>query len=260
MKTNFKFQSITAKAIALWILVVGLWSFSFAETPDALYKQAATYYKANEFEKAAAAYEKILEQNYKPAAEVYYNLGNCYYKLNNTGHAILNYERALKLTPDDEDIAHNLKLAEQKTIDKIQAVPQLTLITWWRSFACSQTTMGWGAYAAIALWLAFACFAAYLFTGFKKLTAFAGTFLLVISMGLGLLAFNKSTHEKQSTEAVLLASSAFVKSSPDTKGSDIFMVHEGVKFRIMDNVGTWYKIRLADGKTGWLENTAFSRI
>lgn len=260
MNTNSKFQSVTTKVALLWVLVFGFWSFSFAESPADLYKSAATYYKANNFENARAAYEKILELNYKPTAEVYYNLGNCYYKLNNTGHAILNYERALKLRPDDEDIQHNLKLAELNTVDKIQAVPQLSLLTWWKSFRCSQSAGGWSIFAAVALWLAFASFAAYLFTGFKKLTAFAGTLMLVLALGLGLLAISKSNHDKQSTEAVLLASSALVKSAPDTNGSDIFMVHEGVKFRILDNVGTWYKIRLADGKTGWLENTSFSRI
>ena len=260
MNPNSKFQSFTNKAALLWVLVFGIWNLGFSETPADLYKKAAAAYKANDFENARAAYEKILELNYKPTAEVYFNLGNCYYKLNNTGHAILNYERALKLNPNDEDIQHNLKLAEQKTVDKIQAVPQLTLLTWWKGFRCSQSAGGWSIFAAVALWLAFAGFAAYLFTGYKKITAFAGTLMLVLAIGFGLLAISKSNHDKQSTEAVLLASSAYVKSAPDVKGTDVFMVHEGIKFRILDNVGTWYKIRLADGKTGWLENTSFSRI
>src|SRR4051812_30872548 len=106
---------------------------AFSQSVGELYKSAGNLYKEKQFQQAADNYEKIISQGYK-SPEVYYNLGNCYYKLNSTGKSILAYERALKLSPDDEDIIHNLKLAELKVSDRIQPIPQLSIITWWNNF------------------------------------------------------------------------------------------------------------------------------
>ena len=94
-------------------------SAAFSQPASTLYKTAAQLYKANKFDSAAADYEKILSQGYR-TAEVYYYLGNCYYKLNIINKAIINYERGLKLAPQDEDIQHNLAIANTKVVDKIQ--------------------------------------------------------------------------------------------------------------------------------------------
>jgi tetratricopeptide (TPR) repeat protein len=120
-----------AKRCTIHILMVGLLlcfsSCAFSQQAPELYKNAAQLYKASKFDTAAADYEKILSQGYR-TAEVYYNLGNCYYKLNNLNKAIINYERALKLAPQDEDIQHNLAIANTKVVDKIQPVPTLAIL------------------------------------------------------------------------------------------------------------------------------------
>jgi tetratricopeptide (TPR) repeat protein len=245
--------------MTLSLLFLAFCFLSAAESPEALYKQATTFYKANDFENAALQYEKILTAGYK-TAEVYYNLGNCYYKLNNTGRSILNFERAIKLSPNDEDIQHNLKLAEQKAVDRIQPVPQLEIITQWKNFVSWQSAKGWKTFAAVSLWLAFVAFSAYLFTGLKRITAFSGALLLILSVAFISLSFKQNNNEQYSNEAIVMVKSVNVKSAPDSNGNDIFTVHEGLKLRMLDRVGQWYKIRLADGKTGWLESTSFSRI
>lgn len=259
MFKNINKQRAKFKATSIVALLLAFCLLNAAETPEALYKKAATLYQANEFEQAAAAYEKILTQNYK-SAEVYYNLGNCYYKMNNIGRAILNYERALKLAPHDEDVIHNLQLAQQKTVDKIQPVPQLSIITWWHSFTGWQSARGWNTWAIIMLWLAFAAFGVYLFSSFKQVAGFTGSLFFLLFIAFLSLAFKQNKAEQYSNEAVLMVPSVSVKSAPDANGNDIFVIHEGLKFRLLDNVGNWHKIRLADGKTGWLPSTVFSRI
>jgi tetratricopeptide (TPR) repeat protein len=255
----FKSQNFKNKAIVTAMLWLVFCFLHAAEDPETEYKQAAAFYKANNFENAASKYEAILSSGYK-TSEVYYNLANCYYKLNNIGKAILNYERALKLSPNDEDIQHNLKLAEQKAVDRIQPVPQLAIVTWWQNFTTWQTSSGWKTFAATALWLALLMFAFYLFTSIKRVTFFAGSLLLLLSIVFISLAFKQYRNEQYSDEAIVMLAVVNVKSAPDTNGNDIFVVHEGLKLRILDKVGTWYKVRLADGKTGWLESTSFSRI
>lgn len=230
-----------------------------AENAQDLYKAAATDYKTGNFEAATKGYEKILAQGLK-SSDVYYNLGNCYYKMGKTAPAIINYERALQLAPEDEDVIHNLKLANQRVSDKIVPVPQLAVITWWNNFTGSQTAKGWGLLAAAFIWLALMAFAVYLFTAFKKISAFTGAVLLLLSIVFLLFGVKQNGLRQNPNTAVLTAANTYVKSAPDEKGTDIFMIHEGLKFTLMDNVGEWYKIRLADGKVGWLHKEAFEKI
>lgn len=231
---------------------------AFAQAPVS-FASANALYKANQFAEAGLAYEKLLGEGYKDAV-VYYNLGNCYYKQNQLGKAIINYERAHRLSPDDEDINHNLKLANAHLVDKVQPVPQLGVVRAWNNFSSSHSASGWGWYALGAVWLAFVAFALYLFTDMKKLMAGLGATSLFVSLAFLLLALGQYKSENNSGEAVLTVASTYVKSAPDDNGTNVFMLHEGVKFRLLDNVSTWYKVRLADGKVGWVERTHFEKI
>jgi hypothetical protein len=234
-------------------------SAAFSQPVHELYKTANEQYKLNQFEQAAASYEKIILQGYK-TPEVYYNLGNCYYKLNNTAKSVLNYERALKLAPKDEDVQHNLKLANIRVVDKLQPVPQLGIILMWHNFTGSNSSGGWGIYALAAIWLALVFFAVYLFTGLRKFSVVTGSVLVFVSVCFLSLAIQQSNKEQNSDTAILTVTNTFVKSAPDANGNDLFMLHEGVKFQILDRVAEWNKIRLADGKVGWLEHNTFEKI
>lgn len=234
-------------------------SFSYAQPVSELYKNANQSYKANQFEKAIEDYEKIISQGYKNA-EVYYNLGNCYYKTNAVSKSILNYERALKLSPDDEDIQHNIKLAYFKCSDKIQPVPQLAIITCWNNFVTSNNANGWGIYAMITLWISIVVFAISFFIGRRRIFNAVALLFLLISFTSLFLAIKQKSKEQNADAAILTAVSSYVKSAPDSNASDLFMIHEGSKLKILDQVGSWNKIRLEDGKVGWIEKGSFEKI
>lgn len=256
---KFKVQSSRFAVAFLWSLIFGLCSSLNAQTPAQLYTSANTFYKNNQFEEAAAAYEKVLMQGYRNP-EVYYNLGNSYFKLHNTGKAILNFERAHKLSPEDEDIAHNLKLAQLKTFDKLTPVPQLGIITSWNNFLTSQSSKGWGIFALGFVWTALIVFAVYLFVARKGFVLFLGSLFLLLSVGSIALAFKQGYAEENSDAAILMAENVSVKSAPDANGTDLFTIHEGIKLELCDHVGSWTKIRLADGKVGWIEKNYFEKI
>lgn len=231
-----------------------------AESADKLFQQANSLYKAAKYEQAAQVYEQIIKQE-KQSAEVYYNLGNCYYKLQQPGKTILNYERALKLNPGDEDIQHNLKLANLKTVDKFEPVPQLALVKWWGNFRNAKSSGGWATLAIILLWVSLLLAAAYLFiTAYRKLIFSTAVFFLLTSFACLSIAFANNNQAQNSGRGVLLSSVAYVKSSPDMSGTDVFVIHEGATFKILDNSEEWYKIRLEDGKVGWLTKNYFDKI
>ena len=256
-RLHIKMKSTVNYLMVALLLCVS--SATFAQSASELYKSAAQLYKANQFEQAAADYEKILSQGYK-TAEVYYNLGNCYYKLNTLNKAIVNYERALRLAPQDEDIQHNLAVANTRVVDKIQPVPTLAILNAWNNVVEAKSSHGWAILALGFIWLALLFFAIYLFVGVRRFSMAAGTLLVILSIAVISLAARQSNKEQQSDSAILMVSNSFVKSAPDASGNDLFMLHEGVKFQILDRVGEWSKIRLADGKVGWIERSNYEKI
>lgn len=241
-------------------LFMFLTAFSFAQTTAQLYQSAAKLYQQNQFAEAAAAYEKIIAQG-GAVPEVYFNLGNCYYKLNNLGKAILNYERAGRLAPDDEDIIHNLKLAQSHAVDKVTPVPQLGVVRWCNDLVCSYSAKGWAMWALASAWMAFIAFTAYLFmASYRAVPRFAGVVLLLLSFTFLFLWRWQHSNVHNSGYAVLVTENIYAKTAPDGAANNAFQIHEGIKFLLLDKVGEWNKIRLADGKVGWVASGSFEKI
>lgn len=231
-----------------------------AETAPQLYSIAAEAYKAKNYQQAIDAYQKLLTEGYRNA-DVYYNLGNAYYKSDQISLSILNYERALRLAPADEDIRFNLKLANLKAVDRITPVPQLFLITQWHRLLAAFSSRSWAIIAVISAWLALAAFALYLFVGSARTQGFyAGITLIFFCFFFVYLSYAQHQAESGAGQAILTATNTYMKSAPDTSGTDLFIIHEGAKLNILDRVGTWSKVRLADGKVGWVEQQTYTVI
>ena len=233
---------------------------SFAQSADQLLSTANSMYKDKKYDVAVEAYQKLIAQGYK-TTEVYFNLGNAYYKSDQFSSAILFYERALRLSPSDEDSRFNLKLANQKIVDRITPVQQFFVISSWQKFVTSRSSKSWGIISIIMVWLSFMAFAIYLFVSNIRRTGFyLGVIFLLASSFFFYLAYSEGHIENVTDEAILTATNTYVKSAPDAAGTDLFIIHEGIKMDIMDRVGVWSKIRLADGKVGWVEQKNYTVI
>ena len=86
------------KILTLSLIIFHL-SFNIASA--ATKTQADALYEKEQYRDAAEAYEAVLK-NEGVASDVYYNLGNCYYKMDEIPLAVLNYERAFLLDPGDD--------------------------------------------------------------------------------------------------------------------------------------------------------------
>lgn len=258
-------MKLNKQHILLWgqslfcMLMFGIGITAYGQKPEEIYTNANALYKVNDYAAAASAYEKLLAQGYKDAT-IYYNLGNSYYRQGNIGNAILNYERAQKLLPEDEDIVHNLKIANAHITDKITPVPQLGIVTAWQNFTQSYSAKGWGLWAIAAAWLALVAGVLYLFTSFKNTGVGLGLFFVLITIAFASLALSRSNAGANSGEAVLMVADTYVKSAPDDNSTNMFVVHEGLKFSLLDKVGSYSKVRFADGKIGWVENSHYEKI
>lgn len=226
------------------------------------FNQANQLYRDAQYDKAARLYEQVLKNGYESPA-LYYNLGNCYFKLHNLPPAILSYERARRLAPHDDDISYNLRLANLRVVDKIEPVPQLFFVEWWIAFIGLFSSDGWALTVIVCAWCA--VIGGALFFIFRspvaQRIAFAWALVSVICCAACVTGLVQQVkREGNDRAAIVFAPSAPVKSAPDNQSTDLFVLHEGVKVELMDAVGEWKKIRLPDGKVGWLAGEAIQVI
>ena len=237
-----------------------------AETPaadaDRLWDLASTAYLNGDYHEAAEAYEELIELGLS-SPKLYYNLANAYFKEEQLSRAILFYRRALRLDPGDEDTRYNLSVAEARTKDKIEQVPEFFLAQWFRGIRRTMSCTAWSILSLAAL----ACMAglALLFLLAHRLAwRKTGLYGSLAALALFLLATGFAVGERRSmldrSEAVVMASSASVKSAPDYASTDLFVLHEGTTVRITDRLDRWCEVTIADGKKGWVEQSKIEII
>lgn len=224
------------------------------EQLTAVFDEANRLYLEQKFDAAAIKYESIIRNGYE-SGEIYFNLGNAYFKAEKIQLAILNYERAKRLMPGDDDVQFNLALANAQLIDKVEPIPELFIYQWIDALLTifSLDTM------IVMMYILFIAtlgsFTLLLFARsyeqrrYSLLTGMVLALLLVF----GIANYSVQSYRESNTEfAVVMADVANIKSAPDRSGNDLFVIHRGLKVQVLDSVNKWRKIRLADGKVGWI--------
>lgn len=249
------------KVYIIWVLLLsGI--VAFATDVKVLEDEATKMYQEGNYQKAIDLYNEILGDDME-SASIYYNLGNCYYKIGEISRSILNYERALLLKPGDKDAKYNLKLAQQATVDNIKVLPELFLVRWYNAFVTALTADQW-AYVSVALFIAFLVMAALFFhattISLKKSWFTLGIILLLVSMMTIFLASKQYRRVTNRDSGIIMTPSVVVRGAPDNSGTELFMVHEGLKVQVIGSLGDWYNVRLADGNEGWIAKTDLEKI
>ncbi len=224
-------------------------------TPHFTKAEADSAYIRNDFAAAVELYEGILAKEGE-SADIYYNLGNSYYKMDNVARAIVNYERALLLSPGDGDIRFNLELARSKTVDKVVPRSELFFVTWFHSLIDTMSEKAWGKIGIISFILAILALALYIFGKrilFKKIGFVAAFCFILIVVLSNVFASEQKSELIRHDNAIIMAPSVTVKSTPNQSGTDLFILHEGRKVMIKDNtMKEWKEIQLEDGNAGWI--------
>lgn len=225
-------------------------------------RAADSLYRQGDYEGAVEGYEGVLAAGFS-SADVYYNLGNAYYRRGQTGRAILNYERALRLSPGMRDARENLALAGSQTTDRIAELPRLVVVEWYERLVVGLAPRTWR--MLVTVLFAAACAAGAVVTLSRRIGVRKTALAVLLGAGAGLVAavwFTTASTLRfnRHSEAVVLQPSVAVKSSPEVQSVDKLILHEGTKVTISERLAGWDRITLADGTTGWCQEENIERI
>lgn len=230
---------------------------------NAITKQNADdeYAKGN-YQQAIKDYQEILKTGV--SSEIYYNLGNAYYRTDNITQALLAYERALQLSPGDNDIRFNLQYARSKTIDKITPETEMFFVTWYNSLVNFTSVDRWANTAIVSIVMALLLILVFLFAPqmwARKSGFYGSAVFLLLFVFANLFAFQQKHELETKQGAIVIAPTVNVKKTPAASGTDVFVIHEGTRVDITDRgMKQWRGIKLADGREGWLKTSQIEEI
>ena len=255
MMSRFKYFLL---ASGFWLLALCL----SAQDPQTIIEEGNQAYAEGRYQEAIDQYKQVADDGFESPA-LFYNLGNAYFKMNDYPHAILWYERAHKLDPGNENIEYNLNVANSKIADKIDPLPELFYIRWYRSVINLFPINTWAVQTIGYFILMLVAVALYFISRrlFLRKTGFWAAILFLV-LTLFTLLFSISGYHRMKTlhEAIVFDPTMTVKSSPDEKSVDLFVIHEGTKVQLLDKIGEWYEIRIANGSVGWLPEESLEEI
>ncbi len=230
------------KLMTILVLLMCFWVSAQNET---LFNEATKVYNEGDYEKAVENYLKILE-NGEHSAELYFNLGNSYYKLNQIAPSIYYYEKALLLKPNDAEIKNNLAYAQNMTLDAIETMPETGLSKIYKKITGFLSFDQW-AYSAIIFMLlfvlAYIAFYYFRYATQKRIAFITSMVSLIIAVDF-----------RATQPAIIFSEEVVIKSEPNNRSQEAFTLHQGTKVSVLEELNDWKKIQIADGKTGWIRS------
>ncbi len=247
-------------------IFISLLSFSGggvqAQTPDSLFTSANKLYQQEKYIEALDQYQKIEKQDLE-SVSLYFNMANIYYRTNQVAPAVYYYEKALKLNPNNKDILVNLEFANRMILDNIEPLPK----SLWQKFMESTVLrFTYETWSKIAVGFAFVFALLFLLYHFsystgKKRIYFITSILSVIFVTTSLFfAYRNKHYVNRNIEAIIFSTAAPVKNAPTNSSDVYFELHEGTKVLILETLDNWKKIKIADGKMGWIDSAALKEI
>ena len=248
--------------LAFAALVCSFQNLVAKESAESKFTSANTLFQKQDFNGAVKLYQEVLKYN-SSSSEVWFNLGNAYYRMGDFPKTILSYERAWRLTPDDDDIEFNLHIANLHITDKIDPLPRIFYLRWIDAASNLFSLSEWAVATVILFSLLLILTLSYFLLPYIALRR-ASFYLGFSALLLVIFSYALALHQRHllygTKRAIIIAPSVYVKSSPDKNGTDLFILHEGTKVDLLDELNGWKKIRIANGSPGWIMDNTFETI
>jgi len=248
--------------LAFSLLSAGLFSSGSNDTPETRFKEAGALYSSGRYQAALDKWLELYNSGYR-SASLDYNIANAYFKMNDVPGSVLFYERALLLKPAGEDIHYNLQIARGLVVDKFAEIPELFFVTWFNFLSLSFASNTWAVISIASFIICLLFVSLYFYTTnyrHKVLGFWIGLSLLIISGATYSFSSRNKSLVYNNDKAIIFTPVVNGKSSPDSSGNDLFVIHEGTKVSVGDKVGDWYEIRLSDGNKGWVPANSLTKL
>lgn len=254
----------------VFVVLIGVFitCFSFGQDKAAvndnfisIFSQANEAYAAEDYSGSLELYQRITDSG-NESAELYFNMGNAYYKLNDLPNALLYFEKAKKMDPEDEDIRTNIEIANLKTVDKVESKPELPFESWWKELLNSNRIDEWAQLCLYMIYIALVLFVLFIFSGglLKKISFFGAMIFVSLSLVYFIMGWQLKSDYINNKEGIVFSSTVTVKSAPDDDATRLFVIHEGTKIEVLDVSGEWSEISLMNGSKGWVKTETFKII
>lgn len=247
-------RSVQKQVFTAVFLLFTCFAMMAQNSQDELFKQGNELYRSEKFEKAISIYKQI-EKAGTVSSELYFNLGNAHYKLNHVAESVYNYEKALKINPLNKDAAVNLVFAKRMTIDVIEELPKSFSQKLNESFIQKLTYNEWAIVVVVFSILSTLFFLLFYFSYIplqKRMYFIVSGISVIVFFTSLFVAYSEYQRSINTVEAIVFSEKVDVKDAPISNGEIIFELHEGTKVAVLEKVDSWKKIRIADGKIGWV--------
>jgi tetratricopeptide (TPR) repeat protein len=252
-----KWQFLRNREIAILVLILFLFTSIFSFANNDIQAKAEKLYANKNYKEAIIAYESILKEGFV-SYKLYYNLGNAHYKNNELGKAIYNYELANKLQPNNKDVKTNLRIANEKTIDKIESRENFFIGAIKSELVNSLSTNGWAWLSIISLGgsllLAFIFFTSNKLI-LKRIGFFVSSSLFVVFIFSMVLGFTAIKNKQATNFGIIVNREIKIYDEPTVSSKVKFNLHEGTKTSILETNVNWTNIKLENGNEGWIKTT-----
>lgn len=218
--------------------------------PEGLLKQANAAFQGGQYDVAAAEFEQLASAGFG-TVDIFFNLGTSSLKAGRRGDAILAFERALRVDPNDSDASYNLEEALKGNIDKIVGTREEEPLLERIGARVPAETAGFAFLGAWVFGLLVLLARRYVRAG-KGALAMSGGLALSVAVLAGLLLAAAAYHRSYATYAIVVTASSSVREGPASDFKAAFEIHEGLKVRVVSRDRDYLRIRLPNGAEGWV--------
>ena len=232
------------------------------DAPETKFRSGTELYSNGKYNEALEIWLELYNSGFR-SSELNYNIASAYFKLNNIPGSVLFYERALLLNPADEDSRYNLQIARTMVVDKFVEIPELFFVSWYNFISLVFSTNFWSGTSVISFILFLLLASVYIYSSnYRQKVISFWIALIMLFLSLSSLSFSLRNRSlvMNNKDAIIFSPVISGKSSPDESGTDLFVLHEGTKVRVEDEVGGWYEIRLSDGNKGWVPSEDLKKL
>lgn len=255
------------RQLYIFLIAIILFPVLAVSQNHTLVQRADSAYNKDNFTEALNLYLDAAKTQ-GTSTDLFYNIGNCYYRLGNIGKAVVYYERALLLDPNNQNAKDNLDFLSTKIVDITAGSKQNILVEAIHSLISSNSSNTWATIAIICFILFIGAAMIYVFSSviiLRKIGFFGGLVLLIAVIFANIFAFKMRNMVQSQDSAIITAPSVTLSTSPripKDKSEEAFILNEGTKIHILDSVvntidsipDKWYDVKIDDAHRAWINS------